>query len=68
MKASNEISPEALAAIAEVQETIGRDGRRLRIRMHSKVAALETLVRQITYAALDERLAALEEERERDQP
>jgi phage terminase small subunit len=60
IKPSDELTPEALAAIAEVIETTGKQGRTLRIKMHSKLGALEALVRQVSLAAIEDRLAAIE--------
>ena len=60
IKASADVSPEVLAAIAEVTETVGKNGRTLRVKMHSKTTAIELLTHQRLDEELDRRLTEIE--------
>lgn len=60
--ASNELKPEQSAAVEYVAETTSRDGTlQVRIKLHSKLRALEALIRCFELLDLQGRLEALEE-------
>ena len=61
IKASAELSPDVLAAVAEIAETESKTGRRLlRVKLHSKTTAIELLTRQRIDEDHERRLAQLE--------
>lgn len=60
--ASEKLSQEQLKAVESVAETSGRDGRRLlRVRLHSKLRALESLIKIFELSEIEKRLNDLEE-------
>ena len=61
LKSSDELSPEMLRCVESVATTSAKDGSpQLRIRLHSKMRALETLVKLYELTALEARIADLE--------
>ena len=47
VKDSDSLSPEVLAAVSEVSNTAGKDGDSLKVKMHDKLAALNTLAKHM---------------------
>jgi len=63
IRPSAELSPQTLAAIAEVTETDTKTGRRLiKVKLYSKQAALDSLTRYLQMLDLEARVKALEED------
>lgn len=63
MKASKDLSPDELKCIESVMETTSKDGKpQLRVKMHSKIRAMEILERIFGSKSIEERIAALEAE------
>jgi hypothetical protein len=59
---SAKLSPETLAAVAEVSEVETKTGRMLiKVKCYSKQAALDSLTRYLQMLDLEERMRALEE-------
>ncbi len=61
LKSSDELTAEMLRCVESVATTSAKDGSpQLRIKLHSKMRALETLVKLYELTALEARIAALE--------
>jgi hypothetical protein len=66
---SAELSADALAAIAEVSEHVDTQGRRaVKVKLHSKTAALQLLTKHLTLEQILARLDAVEQELSRRPP
>jgi hypothetical protein len=62
LKGSEELTQEQLKAVESVAETCAKDGSpQLRIRLHSKLRALELLLRIHEMKEIEARLSAIEE-------